>query len=170
MRPSSKRCASPCAQSAASSGSTTITPELLTAAERPRYESYLRREEVNAAILELARDGVSIKQIVRRLGHSRNFIRKRCAAGEPMCSKLGNARLTRTTCSWTVSGAKAAATARSSGVASRRGASGARCVRLASGQPVDGGPKRSASSSYKGFFSQNYCPSHDDQTRLHDQD
>ena len=57
-------------------GSTTITPELLTSAEKLRYESYLRREETNTAIVTLARDGVSIKQIVRRLGHSRNLVRQ----------------------------------------------------------------------------------------------
>ena len=57
-------------------GSTTITPELLTSAEKLRYESYLRREETNTAIVALARDGVSIKQIVRRLGHSRNLVRQ----------------------------------------------------------------------------------------------
>ena len=39
-------------------GSTTITPELLTSAEKLRYESYLRREDTNAAIVALARDGV----------------------------------------------------------------------------------------------------------------
>src|SRR6202140_1796131 len=57
-------------------GSTTITPDLLTSAEKLRYESYLRREDTNTAIMTLARDGVSIKQIVRRLGHSRNLVRQ----------------------------------------------------------------------------------------------
>ena len=36
---------------------------LLTCAERLQYEGYLRREEINAAILALARNGVAIKQI-----------------------------------------------------------------------------------------------------------
>ena len=62
-------------------GSTTITPELLTSAEKLRYESYLRREDTNTAIVTLARDGVSIKQIVRRLGHSRNFVRQTLRGG-----------------------------------------------------------------------------------------
>ena len=62
-------------------GSTTITPELLTSAEKLRYESYLRREDTNAAIVALARDGVSIKQIVRRLGHSRNLVRQTLRGG-----------------------------------------------------------------------------------------
>ena len=62
-------------------GSTTITPELLTSAEKLRYESYLRREDTNTAIVTLARDGVSIKQIVRRLGHSRNLVRQTLRGG-----------------------------------------------------------------------------------------
>lgn len=39
-------------------GSTTITAELLTSAEKLRYESYLRREDTNTAIVTLAREGV----------------------------------------------------------------------------------------------------------------
>ena len=38
-------------------GAATINPDLLTAAERIQYEGYLRREETNAGILGLARDG-----------------------------------------------------------------------------------------------------------------
>jgi transposase len=56
-------------------GATTINPELLTCAERLRYEGYLRREETSAAILALARDGAGIKQIVRKTGHSRQLVR-----------------------------------------------------------------------------------------------
>ena len=55
-------------------GATTINPDLLTCAERLQYEDYLRREEINAAILALARDGVAIKQIVRKTGHSRQLV------------------------------------------------------------------------------------------------
>ena len=62
-------------------GTPTITPELLTAAEKLRYESYLRREDTNAAIAKLARDRLSIKQIVRRLGHSRNLVRQTLRGG-----------------------------------------------------------------------------------------
>jgi Transposase/zinc-finger of transposase IS204/IS1001/IS1096/IS1165/IstB-like ATP binding protein len=47
-------------------GATTINPSLLTAAERIQYEGYLRREEANVAVLGLAKDGISIKEIVRR--------------------------------------------------------------------------------------------------------
>jgi transposase len=54
-------------------GATTINPELLTCAERLQYEGYLRREETIATILALAKDGVAIKQIVRKTGHSDGF-------------------------------------------------------------------------------------------------
>lgn len=57
-------------------GAATINPELLTAAERLQYEGYLRREETNAAILELAGKGITIKEIVRRTGHSRGLVRR----------------------------------------------------------------------------------------------
>ncbi len=57
-------------------GATTINPELLTAAERIQYEGYLRREETNAAILALLKDGMPIKQIVRQTGHSRKMVRQ----------------------------------------------------------------------------------------------
>ena len=57
-------------------GATTIDPRLLTAAERIQYEGYLRREETNATILTLAKDGVPIKEIVRRTRHSRKLVRQ----------------------------------------------------------------------------------------------
>lgn len=57
-------------------GATTINPELLTCAERIQYAGYLHREETNAAILAMAKDGVPIKQIVRRTGHSRKLVRQ----------------------------------------------------------------------------------------------
>ena len=57
-------------------GAATITPELLTAAERLQYEGYLRREETNAAILEMVGKGITIKEIVRRTGHSRGLVRR----------------------------------------------------------------------------------------------
>lgn len=57
-------------------GAATINRDLLTAAERIQYEGYLRREDANAAILGLARDGLSIKEIVRRTGHSRGLVRR----------------------------------------------------------------------------------------------
>jgi hypothetical protein len=57
-------------------GATTIDPALLIAAERIQYEGYLRREETNAAILELSRSGATIKEIVRSTGFSRGLVRK----------------------------------------------------------------------------------------------
>ncbi len=56
-------------------GAAAIDPNLLTAAERLQYEGYLRREETNAAILAMAKDGVAIKEMVRRTGYSRRLIR-----------------------------------------------------------------------------------------------
>jgi transposase len=57
-------------------GAPTINPDLLTAAERIQYQGYLRREEANAAILALSKDGLPIKQIVRLTGHSRQLVRR----------------------------------------------------------------------------------------------
>jgi len=57
-------------------GAATINPDLLTAAERIQYEGYLRREEANAVILGLAKEGITIKEIVRRTGHSRGLVRR----------------------------------------------------------------------------------------------
>ena len=57
-------------------GATTLNPALLTAAERIQYEGTLRREDTNAAVLEQARAGMTIKEIVRRTGHSRGLVRQ----------------------------------------------------------------------------------------------
>ncbi|PRA49256.1 ISL3 family transposase [Brucella pituitosa] len=57
-------------------GATVIDPELLTSAEKLQYDSYLRREDMNIAISKLAADGVPIKEIVRRTGHSRGTVRQ----------------------------------------------------------------------------------------------
>ena len=43
-------------------GAATINPALLTAAEKLQYEGYLRREETNAAILAMAREGATIQE------------------------------------------------------------------------------------------------------------
>ena len=57
-------------------GATTINPALLTCAEKLQYEGYLRREEMNAAIMKLSGEGLPIKEIVRRTGHSRKLVRQ----------------------------------------------------------------------------------------------
>lgn len=57
-------------------GATSIDPALLTAAERLQYEGYLRREDTNNVVQRLANEGIPIKEIVRRTGHSRGLVRK----------------------------------------------------------------------------------------------
>jgi transposase len=57
-------------------GAAEIDPAVLTCAEKLQYEGYLRREDANAAIMALAQAGVSIKEIVRRTGHSRKLVRQ----------------------------------------------------------------------------------------------
>jgi transposase len=57
-------------------GATVVNPALLTAAEKPQYDGYLRQEEINAAVLALWREGVPIKQIVKRTGHHRQTVRR----------------------------------------------------------------------------------------------
>lgn len=54
-------------------GAMTINTALLTASEHLRYEGYLHRDETNASVLTIAKDGASIKEIVRRTGHSRGL-------------------------------------------------------------------------------------------------
>lgn len=56
-------------------GTTIVNPDLLTAAERLQYEGYLRRQEANEVILKQAGSGLTIKEIVRRTGHSRGYVR-----------------------------------------------------------------------------------------------
>ena len=57
-------------------GAATINPDLLTAAEKLQYEGYLRREETNAAIPAIAKEGATIKEIVRSAAYSRGLVRK----------------------------------------------------------------------------------------------
>jgi transposase len=59
----------------AAMGATTINPELLTCAEKLRYQGYLRRQDAFTAIAALINSGVALKEIVRRTGHSRNLVR-----------------------------------------------------------------------------------------------
>ena len=57
-------------------GTTIINPALLTSAGRLQYDGFLRREETNASILSLSKDGVPLKQIAKRTGHSRQLVRQ----------------------------------------------------------------------------------------------
>ena len=56
-------------------GSGPIDPELLTHAERIQYEGHVRREATASAILSLSQQGMPLKQIARRTGHSRKLVR-----------------------------------------------------------------------------------------------
>lgn len=53
-----------------------IDPKQLTCAERRQHDGWLRREKENAALLALTRQGVAIKEIVRRTGRSRKLVRQ----------------------------------------------------------------------------------------------
>ncbi|MGK7870779.1 hypothetical protein [Falsiroseomonas sp. E2-1-a20] len=50
-----------------------INPDLLSAAERLRYESNLRRREANEAIRAMVAAGTAIRETVRRTGRSRKL-------------------------------------------------------------------------------------------------
>jgi DNA invertase Pin-like site-specific DNA recombinase len=62
---------------------------MLSAAERIQYEGYVRREEANVAIGGMAKDGLSIKEIVRRTGHSRGLIRRILSTGTEVSPIVG---------------------------------------------------------------------------------
>jgi len=57
-------------------GATAIDPALLTRAERIQHEGYLQREALNATISKLAKDGFTIRAIVRQTGCSRKTTRQ----------------------------------------------------------------------------------------------
>ncbi len=104
-------------------GATTITPALLTSAEKLQYESYLRLEETNAAIGALAREGVSIKQIVRRVGIAAISFARFCETRERRSSHPAKARSTRICCFATRNGRAAAGRAPNFGDVSKGKAS-----------------------------------------------
>lgn len=123
-------------------GAATINADLLTCAERLQYEGYLRREETNAAIMALWKDGVSIRQIVKRTGHHRQTIRhivrgERSDVFRPRQSPL-EAHLP-----WLIrSGTPAPATQQRSGVNSGRRASGDQPGWWQNGRRGGGKPKK----------------------------
>jgi transposase len=53
-----------------------VDPKRLTCAERHQHSGWLRREKENTAILALAKQGVAVKEIVRRTGRSRKLVRQ----------------------------------------------------------------------------------------------
>ena len=57
-------------------GTARVDPALLTAAERLQHEGFLRREDTTRQILALKEAGHSIKEIVRRMRHSRKLVRQ----------------------------------------------------------------------------------------------
>ena len=123
-------------------GATTINPSLLTAAERIQYEGYLRREEANAAILGLAKDGVSIKEIVRRTGYSRGLVRNVLRVGARMSSAPERVRSNRIFNGSTRNGLRTFVTARSCGGTSSGKGSAGRCGSSPNGLLAADGRKR----------------------------
>jgi transposase len=63
-------------------GSTVINPSLLTCAERLQYDGFIRRQESNKTINNLARAGMSIKEITRRTNRSRKLVRSVLRGGD----------------------------------------------------------------------------------------
>ena len=57
-------------------GRDVVDPTLLTCAEQRQYEGWKRRQETNEEILDLAKNSIPIKEIVRRTGHGRATVRR----------------------------------------------------------------------------------------------
>src|ERR1035437_247921 len=57
-------------------GTDVVDPQVLSCAERRQHSGWLRREEDNTAILALTKQGVTIKEIVRRTNKSRGLVRQ----------------------------------------------------------------------------------------------
>ena len=85
-------------------GATTINPKLLTCAESLRYQGYLRRRDTHAAIAALVSNGVPLKEIVRRTGHSRNLVRQISRGGGTDMFRTRQSTWTGTCRSWTRNG------------------------------------------------------------------
>jgi hypothetical protein len=123
-------------------GAAAINPALLTVAERIQYEGYLRREETNAVIVDMDRNDVTIKEIVRRTGHSRGLVRNVLRASVRTCSEFGRVRLSRICNGSTNNGRRGNAMAQSCGGGSRSRGSEAAHGSYQSGRRGVGGQKR----------------------------
>lgn len=93
---------------------TTIDPELLTCAEKLRYQGYLRRQDSHAVITALVSDGVPLKEIAAQ-DIVAIWFAKLAAAAVRICSAPVKAPWTGICRSWTRSGQAAVATVPSSG-------------------------------------------------------
>jgi hypothetical protein len=121
-------------------GATKINPDLLTCAERIQYQGYLRREQTNAAIMALWKDGVPIKQISDELGIiARRSARSSVDSGRT-CFDRDKVRSKRTFRGSMPNGRPVCATPPHSGANLERSDSTARRGLEESGRPVDGEP------------------------------
>mgnify|MGYP001774380649 CR=1 FL=1 len=75
-------------------GAKTLDPELLTAAESLQYEGFLRRQQTNRMVLQMAEDGTSIRHIVRLIGLSRGLIRQTVRCEREDVFRIRESRLT----------------------------------------------------------------------------
>ncbi|WP_417604918.1 ISL3 family transposase [Primorskyibacter flagellatus] len=57
-------------------GAKALDRKLLTAAEKLQYEGYLRRQQTNRMVRQMADDGVPIRRIIRQTGLSRQLVRQ----------------------------------------------------------------------------------------------
>ncbi|WP_172332801.1 ISL3 family transposase [Mangrovicoccus sp. HB161399] len=57
-------------------GGRTVDPKMLTAVEKLQYEGFLRRQQTNRMVRQLADGGMPIRQIMRQTGRSRKLVRQ----------------------------------------------------------------------------------------------
>ena len=88
-------------------GAVTVDPDLLTAAEKLQYEGYMRREDVNAAVMELAKAGVTIRRSYAVPATAAAWSGASCAASVATCSCPATARLNATCHGWMLVGRRA---------------------------------------------------------------
>jgi transposase len=120
----------------------TINPELLTAAEQLQYEGYLRREETDGVILEVASKGVAIKEIVRPDGHSRGLVRRVLHGQRSDVFRVRGVHLSSTCHGWRNIRRPVDGTVLHFGGSSRAKASVAACASSTNGRHVVAGPSR----------------------------